>query len=300
MLKNLKIGIKLNILLLLIFLVVIITSGSILSFILNKNAQRIVSDQALLLIETMSSVRDYTSTKIYPELADRLETDEQFVRPTIPAYSAREIFENLRSRSQYNDFFYKEATLNPTNPRDKADRFETEIVERFREQPELQQLTGFRRDIASGDLFYIARPLAVTKDTCLRCHSTPDLAPPSQIATYGNENGFGWQMNEIVGSQIISVPADRVFQAAWRLKIIAISITGVFLLLAIILINIFLKLTITDPLTKMASLSKKISTGDMSINFEQKGKDEIGILATSLNRLKVSLQMAMEMLEEKE
>ena len=300
MLKNLKIGIKLNILLLLIFLVVIITSGSILSFILNKNAQRIVSDQALLLIETMGSVRDYTSTKIYPELAYRLETDEQFVRPTIPAYSAREIFENLRSRSQYNDFFYKEATLNPTNPRDKADRFETTIVERFREQPELPQLTGFRRDIASGDLFYIARPLAVTKDTCLRCHSTPDLAPPSQIATYGNENGFGWQMNEIVGSQIISVPADRVFQAAWRLKIIAISITGVFLLLAIILINIFLKLTITDPLTKMASLSKKISTGDMSINFEQKGKDEIGILATSLNRLKVSLQMAMEMLEEKE
>ena len=300
MLKNLKIGIKLNILLLLIFLVVIITSGSILSFILNKNAQRIVSDQALLLIETMSSVRDYTSTKIYPELADRLETDEQFVRPTIPAYSAREIFENLRSRSQYNDFFYKEATLNPTNPRDKADRFETEIVEQFREQPELKQLTGFRRDIASGDLFYIARPLAVTKYTCLRCHSDPDLAPPSQIATYGDENGFGWQMNEIVGSQIISVPADKVFQAAWRLKIIAISITGVFLLLAIILINIFLKLTITDPLTKMATLSKKISTGDMSINFEQNSKDEIGILATSLNRLKVSLQMAMEMLEEKE
>ena len=300
MLKNLKIGIKLNILLLLIFLVVIITSGSILSFILNKNAQRIVSDQALLLIETMGSVRDYTSTKIYPELAYRLETDEQFVRPTIPAYSAREIFENLRSRSQYNDFFYKEATLNPTNPRDKADRFETTIVEQFREQPELKQLTGFRRDIASGDLFYIARPLAVTKETCLRCHSTPDLAPPSQIATYGNENGFGWQMNEIVGSQIISVPADRVFQAAWRLKIIAISITGVFLLLAIILINIFLKLTITDPLTKMATLSKKISTGDMSINFEQNSKDEIGILATSLNRLKVSLQMAMEMLEEKD
>ena len=300
MLKNLKIGIKLNILLLLIFLVVIVTSGSILSFILNKNAQRIVSDQALLLIETMGSVRDYTSTKVYPELAYRLETDEQFVRPTIPAYSAREIFENLRSRSQYNDFFYKEATLNPTNPRDKADRFETEIVERFREQPELKQLTGFRRDIASGDLFYIARPLAITKDTCLRCHSDPDLAPPSQITTYGNENGFGWQMNEIVGSQIISVPADRVFQAAWRLKIIAISITGVFLLLAIILINIFLKLTITDPLTKMATLSKKISTGDMSINFEQKGKDEIGVLATSLNRLKVSLQMAMEMLEEKE
>ena len=37
--------------------------------------------------------------------------------------------------------------------------------------------------------------------------------------------------------------------------------------------------------------------GDMDTEFEQKGNDEIGILAASLNRLKVSLKMAMEMLE---
>lgn len=298
MLKNINLGIKLNLLLVLIFMGVIITSGSILSLVLEKNAESVVSQQAFLLIETMSSVRNYTNTKVNPELASKLEEDEQFIRVTVPAYSAREVFEGLRSRQQYDDFFYKEATLNPTNPRDKADKFETQIVEKFRNQPNLQELTGFRRDLANSDLFYIARPLEIGKESCLRCHSDPKLAPESQITTYGDKNGFGWKLNEIVGAQIISVPASKVFGAARRLQLIVIGILGVFLLLAILLLNLFLKFTITDPLKQMANLAKKVSTGEMKGEFEQKNHDEIGILAASLNRLKVSLQMAMEMLEQ--
>ena len=49
----------------------------------------------------------------------------------------------------------------------------------------------------------------------------------------------------------------------------------------------------------MSSLSKNLSTGDFSVEFEHKNNDEIGILARSLNRLKVSLKMAMEMIEDK-
>ena len=71
----------------------------------------------------------------------------------------------------------------------------------------------------------------------------------------------------------------------------------IFLLIAAVLLNLFLKLTVTNPLKKMSYSSTKLSMGDMDTEFEQKGNDEIGILAASLNRLKVSLKMAMEMLE---
>ncbi|MDJ0899219.1 MAG: HAMP domain-containing protein [Xenococcus sp. MO_188.B8] len=47
----------------------------------------------------------------------------------------------------------------------------------------------------------------------------------------------------------------------------------------------------------MSHLSKKLSTGDLEVEFEQQSNDEIGVLAASLNRLKVSLKMAMEMLQ---
>ncbi len=302
MLKNLKLGVKLNLLLIIILLGVIVTSGVTLSLILENYAEDIVASQALILIETMGSVREYTNDQVRPQMAsfspDLEDENREFLRETIPAYSAREVFENLRDRQQYRDFFYKEATLNPTNPRDKADSFEAKIVEEFRNNTERTETTGFR-NIPGGKIFYVARPLAVEQASCLQCHSTPEIAPPSQIQTYGNKNGFGWELNEIVGARIVSVPASRVFGAARNLNFLVSGIIGLFLLIAIVLLNLFLKFTITNPLVSMARLSKKVSTGDMSGEFEQQTNDEIGILAASLNRMKVSLQMAMDMLDQK-
>jgi HAMP domain-containing protein len=295
MFSNLKLNAKLNLLLVSIFFFTVIVSGFVLSIILQRNAESIVSNKALLLIETMSSVRHYTSTQVNPELVDRLETESQFLPQTVPGYSAREVFEELRTRKEYNDFFYKEATLNPTNLRDKADSFEAKLVETFQQQPELKEEVGFR-SFASGKLFYIARPISVSKESCLRCHSSPDLAPKSQLATYGDKNGFGWKLNEIVGAQMISVPASKVFEEARNLQIIVIAVISFFFIMAMILINLFLKYTVNNPLKQMAQLAKQISTGDMSGEFPQKSKDEIGILAASLNRMKVSLKMAMDML----
>jgi HAMP domain-containing protein len=243
----------------------------------------------------MGSVRDYTSTQINPELAPRLETEDQFLPQTVPGYSAREVFENLRKREQYRDFFYKEATLNPTNLRDKADTFESEIVNQFRNQSTLKEQSGFR-SLPGGDIFYVARPIAIGKQTCLRCHSTPAAAPKSQLISYGSENGFGWKLNEIVGAKIVSVPASKILADARRLQLLVIGILTIGCVIAIIILNLFLRISIVKPLTEMSQWSKAISTGDTSSEFNYAAKDEIGLLAASLNRLKVSLEMAMNML----
>jgi HAMP domain-containing protein len=296
MLKNLKLSAKLNLLLLAIFVIVVTLSGTLLSWILAQNAEEVVTDKAFLLIETMGAVRDYTSTEVNPELAPRLETEDQFLPQTVPGYSARQVFEDLRTRPEYRDFFYKEATLNPTNLRDKADEFEAGVVEEFRNQSALKEKTGFR-SLPGGDIFYIARPISISKKSCLRCHGVPEDAPKSQLATYGDKTGFGWKLDEIVGAKIISVPATKVFERARRLQFSVIGLLSFFLLLTIGLINIFLRLTITSPLRKMSQLAKQVSTGDMSVEFQHPYNDEIGVLATSLNRMKVSLQIAMNMIE---
>jgi hypothetical protein len=36
------------------------------------------------------------------------------------------------------------------------------------------------------------------------------------LATYGSDNGFGWQLNQIVSAQIISVPSQEIFANAQR------------------------------------------------------------------------------------
>ncbi|MCG9890681.1 MAG: DUF3365 domain-containing protein [Thermosynechococcaceae cyanobacterium MS004] len=296
-LNNLKLGVKLNLILIIVFIIIVGINGIILSQILQQNAERDITSKAALLIEAMGSVRDYTSAQINPELAPRLETEEQFLPQTVPGYSAREVFENLRKREQYKEFFYKEATLNPTNLRDKADKFESTIVNEFRQQSQLTELSGFR-SFPGGDIFYVARPIAITKEACLRCHSTPDAAPKSQLTTYGSENGFGWKMNEIVGAKIVSVPASKILSSARQLQGLVIGILAAGCILAIVILNLFLKLAIIQPITQMSQWSKLVSTGAAEAEFKHESKDEIGILANSLNRLKVSLDMAMEMLKQ--
>jgi HAMP domain-containing protein len=295
MLNRLRLGTKLNLILLVVFLIIVVVNGIILSQILQKNAEQEITSKAALLIETMGSVRDYTSAQINPELAPRLETEDQFLPQTVPGYAAREVFDNLRKREQYRDFFYKEATLNPTNLRDKSDPFESEIVNQFRKQSTLKELSGFR-SLPGGDIFYVARPIAISNETCLRCHSTPAAAPKSQLITYGSDNGFGWKLNEIVGAKIVSVPASKILADARRLQFLVIGILTVGCVLAIIILNLFLRISVVKPLTEMSQWSKALSTGNTNAEFEHPAKDEIGLLAASLNRLKVSLEMAMNML----
>ena len=295
--KNLKLSIKLNIILVGILISAIAACSIFLSRILETKIEREVADKAFLIIETMNSVRDYTSTQVQPELESRLISEEYFIPETVPAYSAREVFEGLRKQSEYEEFLYKEATLNPTNPRDKADSFETEIVQQFRQNRQLTEQTGFRSD-GNQQLYYIARPLEIKKASCLECHSTVEKAPANLISTYGSEHGFGWNLNEIVASQIVSVPANNIYRAASKLKLSVLGIVGTIFIIAIALINLFLNKSIIAPVRKMAFMSNEISTGNLNLEFEHNSNDEIGSLAKSLNRMVQSLKIALQMIDE--
>ncbi len=296
MLKNFQLSQKFNILLLTVFAIAVIVGGVAFSAILSRNTEQQVSANATLLLQTMLSVRQYTLNQVAPELAPRLETETEFLPQTVPGYSAREVFEDLRKNPEYDNFFYKEATLNPTNLRDKADGFETNLVKNFQTNLALKEMTGYRSSPA-GELFYIARPIAIAKESCLRCHSTPEAAPKSLLATYGSTNGFGWKLNDIVGAQIISLPASLVANSTQHdffllMGIITTAFASIFLL-----INLLLKYTVIRPLNKMAKVANEVSLGNMQGEFERGSNDEIGKLAAAFNRLKTSLVVAMNMLE---
>jgi HAMP domain-containing protein len=293
-LRNLKLGKKLTILLLLVFIGGIVTSSAGLATILNRNTQNEITSKALILMGVMNSVRDYTNTQVRPELADKLQS--KFIPQTVPAYSAREVFEKLRADKAYKDFFYKEATLNPTNLRNKADSFEKEIVERFRKESNLKEIRGFRSSPA-GDVFYIARPLAISKSSCLECHSTPEAAPKSMIEQYGTAHGFGWNLNEIVTAQMVSVPASTVIQNARRSFVWIMGVVVVIFAAAIFIVNRWLNRYVVRPLNRMAQVAEAVSTGDTEAEFEWVSNDEVGSLAEAFGRMKMSLVMAMKRLD---
>ncbi|MFQ4145106.1 DUF3365 domain-containing protein [Chlorogloeopsis sp. ULAP02] len=294
MLKNLQLRQKFTILLLVILVIGLSLSGFALSSVLRQNARQEITSTALMLMETMISVRQYTSSQVNPELVDKLETE--FLPQSVPGYSAREVFENLRNKSGYRDFFYKEATLNPTNLRDKADSFETQIVERFKKENKLKELSGFR-SIPGGEIFYTARPLIVSEQKCLECHDTPERAPKSMLDRYGTANGFNWKLGEIVGAQVITVPATRVIQKANQSSILIVGLVSAVFAIVIFLVNVFLNRQVVRPLKRITRLAEEVSTGHMDVEFEQLSNDEIGNLAKAFKRMKLSLEMAMRRLK---
>ncbi len=281
-----------------IFLIAILVTGVFLNGILRSSYKSEVTGKALLAMETMNSVRDYTSEQVRPQLVDRLKSE--FLPETVPAYSATEVFKNLTTHPDYENFNYKEATLNPTNPRDQADEFETELVQQFRQEDDLEQLSDFR---PSGDTFYIAHPLKVSRESCLECHGAVSDAPQSLIDKYGRDGGFNWELNEIVGAQIVYVPATEMEQQTQR----AIQVTSGFvvavlvaMVTTVILVNLSLQRYVIRPVKQMARSAEAISMGDLDVEFRKRYDDEVGNLAEAFSRMKMSLVMAMRRLKDQD
>jgi hypothetical protein len=152
--------------------------------------------------------------------------DSEFHPQSVPAFAATEIFAYLREK--FPDYFYKEATLNPTNPRDRATDWESDVVNQFRGGTGLAEFIG-TRDSSTGTSLFLARPIKVNNVSCLQCHSTADKAPVEMIKLYGEANGFGWKLDDVIGAQIVSVPvAVPVRMAEDAFRVIVMWLGGAF------------------------------------------------------------------------
>lgn len=287
---------KFNIVLLAVFLIGFAAAGYISRELLQQNARDEVVRNARLMMDSALAVRAYTVEQIKPHLDPMLA--ETFLPQTVPAYAATETVVNIQKKKEYADYGYKEATLNPTNPRDRATDWEADLINQFRQSDETKELISERLG-ATGRQLYIAKPIKITNPACLACHSIPPNAPPSMIKVYGEANGFGWKHNEIIGAQVVTVPMDIPIRNADRaLKTFLASLAGVFIVVFIVL-NLMLSWLIVRPIRNMSLAANKISTGDFDVpEFRAGGKDEVALLGGAFNRMRRSLDKAMKMIEQ--
>ncbi len=286
--------IKFNIVFLAIFAVGLVIAAYVSRELLRENAREEVLQHARIMMESALATRAYTAKQVGPLLETQMKY--QFLPQSIPAFAVAEQFGELRKK--FADYDYKEAALNPTNPRNRATDWETDVVNQFRQTPERTEIVG-ERDTPSGRTLYMARPFQIKNAACLSCHSTVDAAPKTMIELYGPANGFGWKLNEVIGAQIVSVPMTLpIKRADDTFKVFVISLTGVFAFVFIAL-NLMLYTIVIRPVTRLSKIADEVSLGDLDApEFTSKGKDEIAILAGSFNRMRTSLVQAMKMLEE--
>lgn len=283
--------VRINLALVALFLLAMAAIGIEASSMLRANARQQALREAGLMMGSALGIRAYTASEIVPLLAAPMQSS--FLPQSVPSYAATQNF--MKLREEHPEYAYKEATLNPTNPRDRAADWEADIVYRFRNDSKVTEVSG-ERDTPMGRSLYLARPI-VAQAQCLPCHGLPGTAPQTLLDRYGPNNGFGWHAGEVIGAQVVSVPFTTATDRADRrfLSFMATAaLTFVGLLLAV---NAALYALIVRPLRRTATLADQLSRGEQPVGeFPAGGGREIAALVAAFGRMRTSLDKALKLL----
>jgi HAMP domain-containing protein len=284
---------KFNLMLLLIALLGVAAFALASTPVLDGLARDEVLQTSRVMMASAAGARKYTADEITPLV--RSDMAARFHPQAVAAYAAKKTFAVLRAR--YQDYSYREAALNPTNPEDRASDWEADIINDFRDHRGRSEIV-VQRQTATGPELTLARPL-VNAASCLECHSTPQAAPPSMIAVYGPYHGFGWKPGDVIGAQLVSVPMTVAQKRVDEVRLLfLIPYVGVFLVLFVAL-NVLLDVVVIGPIDRMAKIAEAVSMGDLGVpEYSRAGTDQIARLSGSINRLRRSLQEALRMLSD--
>ncbi len=248
---------KFNLILIAVFLLSLIGAAVYFNAALERNAIRDVQHNSQVMMETALAIRAYTTDDIKPHLDPMNAT--RFLPQTVPAFAATETLRRLRDR--FPAYEYKEAVLNPTNPRDRASDWERTLIEKFRADKTQTEFSGVQGEGIQRAV-YVARPITITQGQCLVCHSVPAAAPASMLQVYGEKNGFGWQLNETVGMQLVKLPMlyplEKARETFYGFMLSLITIFG----LSFVVLNVALSGLVIEPMARLNKKLEELATKD--------------------------------------
>ena len=286
--------IKFNVVMMTAFLAGLVLAAVLLNAFTQRSAREAVMSEAALMMGQVNATIHYTDTQVTPLLARQMNV--QFLPQAIPFYAAQQTFDRLSAG--FPEYTFRQPTNNPTNPSDRPIAWEASIIDALVAQPKLDSLVT-ERMTAAGKILSFAEPIRVDSKDCLVCHSTPEAAPPSMLDVYGRNNGFGWKLGSTVGAEVVSVPERVALEQAHRSLYTAMASLAVVFVVMLGLLNLMLHVFIIKPVRRVSALADEVSLGNMSVpEIDDSGKDEIGSLSRSFNRMRRSLTAALRLLGE--
>jgi HAMP domain-containing protein len=262
---------------------------------LMQNARDEVIRQADLMMQGATSTRNYTAERIKPLLDSELERSKNFHPETVPAFAANRVFQYLR-QGAYSDYTYRETSLNPTNLTDRAMDWEGDIISSFRNHSDSDRIVG-ERDTPTGRSLFVARPMRA-QESCIECHGVPAKAPKAMVRIYGAANGFGWKQGEVVAARVVSVPMAVPIAEAREAFLRLSAGTAMVFLCTLAALDWALYIFVLRPVRRLSAFAERASTGETGMSeIPVEGRDEVSRLTAALNRMYISLQKAMRLLD---
>jgi HAMP domain-containing protein len=286
---------KFNLSILIAFLIGFGIAAVVLRSVFIDTAREQVLQNARIMMTAANAVRKYTADDLGPLLP--MEHNGKFVAETIPAFAAQTNFKDVEAA--FPGYTYREPALNPTNPTDRAQDWEADIIRNFINNQKQTELV-LERETPIGPTLNLARPVAVNDQACLTCHSVAAVAPAALTQTYGTANGFGWKLNDIIGAQFVSVPMAVPLAVARKTYVTFLIILIVIFAIICAILNLLLHYMVIAPVKRVTAMADAVSLGDETVEpYVKPGKDEISSLSVSFNRMRESLKHAMAMITDK-
>jgi len=292
MLKKLSLQARFAVMLTIIFLISLPLVGATAYFVLQKNISEDVFEQASFFLNTMESVRQHVGKVMRPVAQEGLPGKFD-VRLMSTSYAARSVAERLKER--FPEYTFRHISLNPRNSLNKADSFEQNVLQFFSTNRNIRETKGFI-DKGNAEYFYVAKAV-VSDDSCMQCHSKPDVAPKEVVATYGSTAAFGWQPNQVMASLIVYVPTKLAREHAIKALMTFMGLYAAVFVVILFMLDRAIVSGIIKPIKVFAETADEISKGNFEKDFVVNSKDEIKTLAEAFGRMKISIIASMNMIE---
>lgn len=227
----------------LFFIIVLCIVYSIFrSYALEENAAKMQD-----LIMHNKALHTYVEETLKPviyNLQNKGFIDSQYFDPKILSftYISRHIMQQYNEqRKEHNlePLIYKIASTNPRNLVNSASENEKNLLKKFNNGELKKFTTQITKE--NHNYIYYAMPISKNKESCMRCHSTPDVAPAELIKKYGSTRGFNEKIGEIRAFISTSLPLDIEINKMQELYNIFIITLGFIFIICLLIIYFFIR-----------------------------------------------------------
>jgi len=198
---------------------------------ISKEEQNLAENNSKIISKLIGEYTNY-----YQNHFDNMVKIDQYNFSLFPAFSNSVIFKKF-SESNNLDIEIKVSSINPMNKNNKADNYETKVINKFQQNFKKNEYFETLKD-KKEKIYYYAQVLRINQ-TCLDCHLSRKKAPSFISQNY--DSGYGYEEGDVAG--IISIKSSsKNMQKYILISVLVDFIYDVFIMaLLFVLIQYFLK-----------------------------------------------------------
>lgn len=225
-----------------IFALVAVVIISIVDWKMKQHALKEAESKAKIMLDRNLAIHTYFTHQLKPVLFNMIGKNpaidtETYFEPVwmSSTYAIREMEKYFQSLTDM-DYYYKECAINARNPENEADTYEKAFIQKLTESPTLETHASVRT-VENQPFFAVLRRGEKMEQSCLRCHSTPNMAPADLVSLYGPERSYNRSADEVVSAISIRIPLSEAYASVNQLTLrlsalFAIVFIGLFAIVA--------------------------------------------------------------------